>query len=109
MPIGWVFEHRPSFLHVIADVGDGFLGLLGKCIFLLAFSCDMQYTCLVRYGDVAQLGERSVRIREVEGSIPFVSTISTSEESALPIPFSIEDMRSCFAGAYRLLVHQTKR
>ena len=43
----------------------------------------MQYTCVVRHGDVAQLGERSVRIREVEGSIPFVSTISTSEESAV--------------------------
>ena len=27
-----------------------------------------------RYGLVAQLGERSVRIREVEGSIPFEST-----------------------------------
>ena len=43
----------------------------------------MQYNCVVRHGDVAQLGERSVRIREVEGSIPFVSTISTSEESAV--------------------------
>ena len=26
------------------------------------------------YGRVAQLGERTVRIRKVEGSIPFVST-----------------------------------
>ena len=56
-------------------------------IFPLAFSFEMQYTSKVRHGDVAQLGERSVRIREVEGSIPFVSTILTSEESALPIPF----------------------
>ena len=47
----------------------------------------MQYTIQVQHGDVAQLGERSVRIREVEGSIPFVSTSSTSEESATPIPF----------------------
>ena len=30
---------------------------------------------LIVHGDVAQLGERSVRIREVEGSSPFVSTI----------------------------------
>ena len=52
-------------------------------IFPLAFSFEMQYTSKVRHGDVAQLGERSVRIREVEGSIPFVSTISTSEESAV--------------------------
>ena len=29
-----------------------------------------------RYGPIAQLGERSVRIREVEGSNPFGSTIS---------------------------------
>ena len=28
------------------------------------------------YGSVAQLGERSVRIREVDGSIPFRSTIN---------------------------------
>ena len=27
------------------------------------------------FGGVAQLGERTVRIRKVEGSIPFVSTI----------------------------------
>ena len=59
------------------------MGILGKYDFFLAFSFDMQYTCVVRHGDVAQLGERSVRIREVEGSIPFVSTISTSEESAV--------------------------
>ncbi len=35
-------------------------------------------TCL---GDVAQLGERSVRIREVEGSIPFVSTKQNIEQA----------------------------
>ena len=29
-------------------------------------------------GRVAQLGERTVRIRKVEGSIPFVSTIQSS-------------------------------
>ena len=51
--------------------------------FSLAFLLDMQYTHKVRHGDVAQLGERSVRIREVEGSIPFVSTISTSGGSAV--------------------------
>ena len=100
MPIGWVFEHRPSFLHVIADVGDGFLGLLGKCIFLLAFSGDMQYTCLVRHGDVAQLGERSVRIREVEGSIPFVSTISTSKgigSKLVPFSFAFARENECIS------------
>ena len=32
------------------------------------------YNGMVRYGLVAQLGERSVRIREVEGSNPFRST-----------------------------------
>ena len=32
-------------------------------------------------GDVAQLGERSVRIREVEGSIPFVSTKQNIEQA----------------------------
>ena len=31
---------------------------------------------LIVHGDVAQLGERSVRIREVEGSSPFVSTMN---------------------------------
>ena len=31
---------------------------------------------LTVHGDVAQLGERSVRIREVEGSSPFVSTMN---------------------------------
>ena len=35
-------------------------------------------TCL---GDVAQLGERSVRIREVEGSNPFRSTTKSCEIS----------------------------
>ena len=34
----------------------------------------LQYACRVG-GDVAQLGERSVRIAEVGGSIPPVSTI----------------------------------
>ena len=29
---------------------------------------------LLQYGLVAQLGERTVRIRKVEGSIPFEST-----------------------------------
>ena len=49
----------------------------------LIFSLRRAIMSLVSHGDVAQLGERSVRIREVEGSIPFVSTISTSEESAV--------------------------
>ena len=30
---------------------------------------------IIEYGPIAQLGERSVRIREVEGSNPFESTI----------------------------------
>ena len=34
----------------------------------------MQSAILNLYGDVAQLGERTVRIRKAEGSIPFVST-----------------------------------
>ena len=33
---------------------------------------------LEKIGGVAQLGERSVRIREVEGSNPFVSTVTSS-------------------------------
>ena len=36
---------------------------------------------LIVHGDVAQLGERSVRIREVEGSIPFVSTKQNIEQA----------------------------
>jgi hypothetical protein len=34
-------------------------------------------SCIINtcHGDVAQLGERTVRIREVEGSSPFISTI----------------------------------
>ena len=36
--------------------------------------CDR--IALVRFGGVAHLGERSVRNAEVEGSIPFVSTIT---------------------------------
>jgi hypothetical protein len=42
-----------------------------------ACSCEslaMRYNTLI-LGDVAQLGERSVRNAEVEGSIPFVSTL----------------------------------
>ena len=34
-------------------------------------------SCIIStcHGDVAQLGERTVRIREVEGSSPFISTM----------------------------------
>ena len=45
---------------------------------MLAFLPKARYT-ITRLGDVAQLGERSVRIREVESSILFVSTIPKSE------------------------------
>ena len=38
------------------------------------------YNDMVRYGLVAQLGERSVRIREVEGSNPFRSTKQVLDE-----------------------------
>ena len=34
---------------------------------------------IIEYGPIAQLGERSVRIREVEGSNPFESTIKSRE------------------------------
>lgn len=37
----------------------------------------LEYAAL---GDVAQLGERGVRNAEVEGSIPFVSTTTSSEK-----------------------------
>ena len=37
----------------------------------------LYYPLFKTSGDVAQLGERSVRIREVESSILFVSTILT--------------------------------
>ena len=41
------------------------------------------------YGPVAQLGERSVRIREVDGSIPFRSTISRKITANLAVIFRL--------------------
>ena len=41
------------------------------------------------YGLVAQLGERSVRIREVEGSNPFRSTISRKITAILAVIFRL--------------------
>ena len=38
------------------------------------------------YGLVAQLGERRVRIAEVEGSIPFESTMALPPRHTLPAP-----------------------
>ena len=40
---------------------------------------------LIEYGGVAQLGERTVRIRKVKGSNPSVSTTS-EERSSIPFP-----------------------
>ena len=42
----------------------------------------MQYG--LQRGDVAQLGERSVRNAEVEGSNPFISTIIESQRLVCP-------------------------
>jgi hypothetical protein len=44
---------------------------------------------IVAIGDVAQLGERSVRIAEVEGSSPFISTTFKSERRPLEVAFFI--------------------
>ena len=41
------------------------------------------------YGSVAQLGERSVRIREVDGSIPFGSTILRKITANLAVIFRL--------------------
>ncbi len=50
---------------------------------MIYFKTDIATKLLLYYnlthGDVAQLGERSVRIREVESSILFVSTILTQK------------------------------
>ena len=42
---------------------------------------DMKY--LIYSGDVAQLGERGVRNAEVEGSTPFISTMSSFGENTI--------------------------
>ena len=47
-----------------------------------------------RFGGVAQLGERTVRIRKVESSILFVSTITHTHE---PAPLIIAVWRNVFA------------
>ena len=55
---------------------------------------------LKRCGGIAQLGERSVRIREVEGSNPFVSTILESRKVLIIRGFRLfcffcKPMRNC--------------
>ena len=40
-------------------------------------SCQLRAGCVSQYGGVAQLGERTVRIRKVKGSNPSVSTMSS--------------------------------
>ena len=40
-------------------------------------SCQLRADCISKYGGVAQLGERTVRIRKVKGSNPSVSTMSS--------------------------------
>lgn len=47
----------------------------------------MQSAILNLYGDVAQLGERTVRIRKVESSILFVSTNDTNTAFAVFVLF----------------------
>ena len=44
---------------------------------------------VARFGPIAQLGERRVRNAEVEGSIPFRSTISKRSDNALAFFFSL--------------------
>ena len=41
---------------------------------------DRGYIQILMCGDVAQLGERSLRKAEVEGSSPFISTIFSAQE-----------------------------
>ena len=50
---------------------------------------DEQGVLPCSYGLVAQLGERSVRIREVEGSNPFGSTISRKITAILAVIFRL--------------------
>ena len=75
-------------------------------IFPLAFSFEMQYTRKVRHGDVAQLGERSVRIREVESSILFVSTILDSSACLYRLFCVIDETLALRERGYGLLVKE---
>ena len=60
----------------VHDFGENFLRNLLKSE-NLKISFLLQKTCKKRqYGPIAQLGERTVRIRKVVGSIPIRSTIS---------------------------------
>ena len=58
-----------------------------------------------KYGRVAQLGERTVRIRKVEGSIPFMSTKNCRGESCGSFLFADQndiERAPAYAGALRL-------
>ena len=56
-------------------------------IFILAVISINKINDICQYGLVAQLGERCVRIAEVEGSIPFESTISRKITAKLAVIF----------------------
>ena len=51
------------------------------------------------YGPVAQLGERSVRIREVDGSIPFRSTMYEEVCKKIPSFFCSHAVRTSAASS----------
>ena len=52
-----------------------------------------------KHGGVAQLGERSVRIREVEGSNPFVSTTLRGQVGEQPA-VQLNKEHPCYSGVF---------
>ena len=62
-------------------------------IFILAVISINKINDIRQYGLVAQLGERCVRIAEVEGSIPFESTISRKITAKLAVIFRLTMMK----------------
>ena len=59
-------------------------------IFILAVIPISKINDIRQYGLVAQLGERCVRIAEVEGSIPFESTISRKITAKMKLQTTIK-------------------
>ena len=55
-------------------------------------SCQLNTGCASKYGGVAQLGERTVRIRKVKGSNPSVSTMKRSSCHRQGLLFILKEM-----------------
>lgn|GEM_PF-3826772 len=71
---------------IVADGTSGFLPLPPWSVWCTNFHsvCAHGYHRIaILIGDVAQMGERSVRNAEVEGSIPFISTKLETKPAAL--------------------------